>query len=32
MVWANVPNPVNQLAPGLFVHVKLMIGDKKMRF
>jgi len=29
MVWANVPNPTNQLAPGLFVHVKLTIGDEK---
>lgn len=29
MVWANVPNVNNQLAPGLFVHVTLKIGDEK---
>lgn len=29
MVWANVPNINNQLAPGLFVRVTLTIGNKK---
>ena len=29
MVWATVPNVNNQLAPGLFVHAQLTIGDMK---